>query len=261
MKFVDSHVHLDHIFSAHPDRILWLKENECTPVSWSFCNKTESIADIQHCLANHSDTIRQLSKTGLNCYYLAGIHPRNITPDLATADIRELILPYLDDPLCLGIGEVGLETGVLREVEILLAHLELAGEVADREKIFGIHTPRNDKENITSQILDLLKPYADYQDRIVIDHCTPRIIEEVLSFGLWAGVTLSPVKAGIQDVLDIISRHSRFSSRIMLNTDSGTLFYKDLHEFVRTGEVDMTIKTELVRSNAGKFFGIKDGIG
>ena len=176
--------------------------------------------------------------------------------DLKPEQIRELILPYLDDPLCLGIGEIGLETGSLREVEILLAHLELADELADRGKVFGIHTPRGNKAKVTSQTLDLLKSYFDYKERIVIDHCTPRIIGEVLSAGFWAGVTLSPVKASAEDVIEMVCRYENSLSRIMLNTDSGTQFFDSLYTFIRGANLDMEIKEKITRSNAQRFYSI-----
>ena len=257
IKFIDSHVHLDHIYSDNPDRIPWIKTAGCTPVSWSFCKPVESVADIKRCLASHARVLRELSDNCFPCYYLAGIHPRNISTDLKPQHVRELILPYLDDPLCLGIGEIGLETGSRREVEILSAHLDLAEEVAGRRKVFGIHTPRKNKTVVTRQTMRLLESYMDYNDRIVIDHCTPRTIGDVLSSGFWAGVTLSPVKTSISDVLDIVSRLGNDLSRMMINTDSGTQFYDDLYTLVLAPEPDLEIKEKITRSNARRFFGIR----
>jgi hypothetical protein len=255
-KFIDSHVHLDHIYADNADRVSWFEKKGCTPVSWSFCKPIESVADIQRCLSNHAEIINELSVTRFPCYYLAGIHPRNITQDLKPDQVRELLLPYLDDPICVGIGEIGLETGDRREVEILLAHLALADEVACRRKVFGIHTPRENKAMIAQQTLDLLKPYEVYKECIVIDHCTPEIIGEVLSAGFWAGVTLSPIKASTEDVKEIVSRYGNYLSRIMLNTDSGTQFYDDLFTFIQSDELVREIKEKITRSNAERFFRI-----
>jgi predicted metal-dependent TIM-barrel fold hydrolase len=256
IKFIDSHVHLDHIYADNADRISWLEKAGCMPVSWSFCKPVESVADIKRCLASHSEIINELSVTRFPCYYLAGIHPRNISLDLKANQVRELLLPYLDDPICLGIGEIGLETGNQHEVEILQAHLELADEVAGRRKVFGIHTPRENKAMVVQQTLDLLKPYEVYKESMVIDHCTPEIISEILSAGFWAGVTLSPVKASTEDVKEIVSRYGNYLSRIMLNTDSGTRFYDNLYAFIQSGELGREIKEKITRSNAWRFYGI-----
>ena len=256
IKFIDCHVHLDHIYADNAARVSWLEKAGCTPVSWSFCKPVESVADIQRCLANHSEIINKLSATRFPCYYLTGIHPRNITQDLKPDQVRELLLPYLDDPVCLGIGEIGLETGNPREVEILMAHLELADEVAGRRKVFGIHTPRENKAMVAQQTLDLLKPLDGYRECMVIDHCTPEVIGNVLSSGFWAGVTLSPAKASAEDVKDIVSCYGNYLSRIMLNTDSGTQFYDNLYAFIQTDEPGREIKEKITRSNAERFFRI-----
>jgi len=63
IKFIDSHVHLDHIYSDNADRISWLEKSGCTPVSWSFCKPVNSVADINRCLSNHSQIISELSNT------------------------------------------------------------------------------------------------------------------------------------------------------------------------------------------------------
>lgn len=256
-NYIDSHVHLDHIFSDHPDRIEWLIRNGCVPVSWSFCKPVDTVSDIRQCLANHAEIIRELSGARLPSYYLAGVHPRNITKDLKPERIGELLMPHLENPLCLGIGEIGLETGSTREKEILLAHLELGAEVTGRGKKIGIHTPRENKAEVARQTLEVLNDFTDYQPHIVVDHCTPQIIEGVLAAGVWAGVTLSPVKASVVDVLEIIRDYGASLDRIMLNTDSGTSFYNDLHVFARSAQVDDDVKAALTLFNAECFFEIK----
>ena len=46
--YIDSHVHLDNIYRAAPERIQWLREQECIPVSWSFAEKIEQKNDLEH---------------------------------------------------------------------------------------------------------------------------------------------------------------------------------------------------------------------
>jgi predicted metal-dependent TIM-barrel fold hydrolase len=109
---------------------------------------------------------------------------------------------------------------------------------------------------VAQQILDLLKPYAAYKERMVIDHCTPEIIGEVLTAGFYAGVTLSPVKASAEDVKEIVSNYENYLSRIMLNTDSESPFYDNLHTFIQTDDLGREIKEQITRSNAERFFRI-----
>ena len=256
IQYIDSHVHLDHIFSDNPGRISWFAENGCMPVSWSFCKPVASVADIRRCLDNHKETINELSEIRLPSYYLAGVHPRNITKDLRPERIRELILPYLDDPRCLGIGEIGLESGTIQEVEIFSAHLELAQEVTERGKVFGVHTPREDKLRVAMQSLAIMNRFSGFKKFMVVDHCTPEIIGNVLEAGFRAGITLSPVKASVRDILEITMQYGDMISRIMLNTDSGMHCYDDLYSFVLESEMDPEIKQALTCRNAAFFYKI-----
>ena len=258
-RYIDSHVHLDHIFSNHREWILWLKETGCLPVSWSFARYIESETDIVSYLADHAETIRELSRTGLACYYLVGIHPRNISFDLTPEAISEMLLPYLDDPLCLGIGEIGLETGSRHEEEVFLAQMEMGRDVVDRGKVFGVHTPRQNKNRITLQTLSLLAVFVDIKEHIVVDHCSLKTIGNVLAMGFKAGVTLSAEKATAKEVLKIIRNNDESIHRIMLNTDSGTQVHDDLFMFMQSKDLPDDIITMITRTSAGRFFGIGGG--
>ena len=87
---IDSHVHLDHIVKEHPHRISWMEKNRCVPVSWAFGLHIEDREGLRGYLKRHAELIRNLNRDGLGCYYLSGIHPRNISPDLRAEDVEEL---------------------------------------------------------------------------------------------------------------------------------------------------------------------------
>ncbi len=103
--------------------------------------------------------IYDLNNQGLSCYYLAGVHPRCITPDLRPHHIQDLLLRYLEDPMCLCIGEIGLETGSAIEENIFSAQLQLQDAVTDMAGKFGIHTPRGNKGARTERTLALLSSF------------------------------------------------------------------------------------------------------
>ena len=75
--------------------------------------------------------------------------------------IEDLLAPYLQDPLCRGIGEIGLETGNLQETEVLLAQLELGRHLVSSGAVVGVHTPRSNKVEITQTTLGLLDQFTD----------------------------------------------------------------------------------------------------
>jgi len=253
--FIDSHVHLDHIITGSPDRAVWLRQVRCIPVSWSFGAAISSAAHVKDYLRGHQEIIHRLNRKGFRCFYLAGIHPRNITSDLRPGAVRDILAPYIDDTLCLGIGEIGLETGSQHERDILDAQLALTAHIVRRGKIIGIHTPRHNKPAVTRDTLLMLGQYRSYGNSIVVDHCTVDTISAVLHQGFRAGVTLSSSKTSLAELDGIVKQNPHHINRILLNTDSGTMFFEDLYRFCNTTVFPETIKTALSHDNAHSFYG------
>ncbi|MFH1993227.1 MAG: TatD family hydrolase [Pseudomonadota bacterium] len=255
-EFVDSHVHLDLVYAYRSDRIEWLRRIGCLPISWAFSRYVGSVADLKVNLNAQQKAIHTIRSTGLECFYLTGVHPRNIPPDLVPEKIADILAPFLEDPVCLGIGEIGLEFGGQQEKEILAAQLSMAPEVSRRKKILGLHTPRNDKQQITQEILSVLEDFQPWCSSIVVDHCLPETIEAVLKQGFWAGITLSPVKASHEDLDQIIKHHPEYVNRMLLNTDSGSKFNEDLYRLYLSEPYPDDIQSRLFRDNALCFFQI-----
>lgn len=254
VAFVDGHVHLDHTRKRQPERLDWLREVGCLPVSWAFSQRADSVHDLRAYFSAQVKTFEAVRAGGLACFHLVGVHPRTIPPDLAPEAVRNLLLPFLDDPFCRGLGEIGLETGSPREAEILEAQLALAPEIEQRGQVLGVHTPRQDKARVLAQTLALLAPYERWQDRILLDHLTPDTLPAVLAAGFWAGMTLSPAKCSAADVEIAAARFSGRQDRLVLNTDSGGRFFEDLHRFYQQGALAGDHRRRLCRDNALRFF-------
>jgi hypothetical protein len=253
---IDSHVHLDLTFSGQPERIPWMKQNHYLPVSWSFGSGIVTTAELRAYLLSQQKTLHRIHGEGLVCCYLSGVHPRNIPEDLDLDLIPELLGPFLEDPLCRGIGEIGLETGSDREVGVLEAQLDLADRVLEKGKSFGLHSPRGNKAAVTLQLLEVLKPYHRAKNRMVVDHCTPETLGEVLKAGFWAGITVSPAKSKASDVQAILRQYPEYQDRIMINTDSGGRFYEDLFALAQSQAIEESIKQKILVQNAAGFFGL-----
>jgi uncharacterized protein len=258
--FIDSHIHLDHLEEDNPKRIEWLKVNGCVAVSWALSIKPGSLQDLKRYLKAQADLIQKLNKKGLPCYYLTGIHPRNIPAQIKVDDVENILEPFLENPYCLGLGEIGLETGHSKEKIIFAEQLALAGKLKRKGIRIGIHTPRNNKVEITFEILRILNSYPGLEAITVIDHCSLENIGYVLKAGYWAGVTLSPVKTSFQNLEKIIERYPDKLHKIMCNSDSGTSFYDDLYRLSRVseqGSFSEKIIRNLTWDNALKFFNLE----
>jgi len=251
---IDSHVHLDHINRENHERIAWMKERRYIPVSWAFAEHIKSLSHLKEYLKNQKDFINQMNDTGLKSFFLSGVHPRNIPDDLKPGHIKEIIMPFLDDPFCLGIGEIGLETGSQKEKEIFAAHLEMGNDILQIDKCIGIHTPRDNKQEITIRMLEILYEYPGIENVAVIDHCSMDILDMVLTKGFWAGITLSTVKSSFKELSDIIDKFPDRLGKIMCNSDSGTIFHQDFFDFFNSKDFPSHVRQKLACDNAAEFF-------
>lgn len=256
-RIIDSHVHLHLLHKYNQERIEWLVERRCSVISWAFGGKIGSVSDLEQYLETRRSIFEGLRGQGLDCYHLCGIHPRKIPPDFRPEMVAGLLAPHLEDTRCLGIGEIGLETGSAREQEILCAQLEFGLSLGRPEVRFGIHTPRQGKETVTGQLVNVLAPYeAALAPVTVIDHCTMETLGEVLSRGYHAGVSLSANKSSEADLVGMMARFGRHSDRIMCNTDSSRDFFEDLVRASRNAELDPRVARNVFCDTASRFFGI-----
>jgi uncharacterized protein len=193
---------------------------------------------------------------GISCYYLAGIHPRCIPPDLKPEMVGPLLMPYLEEPLCRGIGEIGIETGDTKEVEIFIAQLEAGRDFINHGKVIGVHTPRADKLSATETTLNLLAGFPEMSSLLVVDHCTAETIALILEAGLWAGITLNPFKTSLEELKRIILSCQDHPDRIMCNTDSNIRFFEDLVKYSQMEDLPEHIRGKYFYGNAARFFNI-----
>lgn len=262
VRLVDSHVHLDLVARHFPERIKWWKEHDCAVISWSFGGNITSVKDLENYFLRQSRAVEKAAwDQGLVSFFLAGIHPRDIPDDLQPQQVEGLLAPLMKHPLCLGIGEIGLETGSRREQIILEVQLEAARRILPPGLRIGLHTPRSKKEAITGRLLALLEQFQDLHPRMVIDHCSEKTMPLVLEKGLRAGVTLSPVKTSLEALGEMIERQAGGIEKIMCNTDSGSEFFEDLVMASRSGLFDRQLAERIFCRNAADFFGLALGDG
>lgn len=253
-RIIDSHVHLDIIHRYNPKQIDWMQRNQYVPISWSYGGRADSIRALGDYFRGHAAFIYDLNNRGQSCFYLAGVHPRCITPDLRPHHIEDLLLRYLEDPLCLGIGEMGLETGSSIEEDIFSAQLALQDAVFDMVRTFGIHTPRGSKSALTDKTLSILGSFPGIEEISVIDHCNLETLPRVLEKGFHAGITLSPIKMSLENMKIIVENHHQDLSKIMCNTDSGRQLFDNLHDFSISNKFTPEVRKQLCYDNARRFF-------
>jgi len=255
---IDTHVHLDILHHRFGPEVKWFWRHRCTLISWAFGLHIDTISGLKSYLSRQAQVISDLNRQSpWGCFFLAGVHPRNIPADLAPEKVADLLTPFLGHPLCLGLGEIGLETGTDQEKDIFQAQLELARSLKDTGIRVGVHTPRGNKKAMTDSILAILDHYMDLYPAVVVDHCNADTLAKVLDRGLWAGVTLSPSKTAVEALPGLLEKYSRALSRLMCNTDSMEEMYQDLINATQNPLLSDGVKQKITRSNAAHFWNLK----
>ena len=253
---IDSHIHLDLIHQENPDRIPWMISMECEAISWAFSDTVQTLKDLKDYLAHQQAFIETINAQGLKSWFLTGIHPRTIPPELKAEEVPELLAPFLAHPLCLGLGEIGLETGDARECDILRSQLDLHKKIQAMGKKIGVHTPRGHKAEVTRKILDVLNEFPGIQDITVVDHTTAETLPWILNAGFHAGITISPPKTSLAELVDILKAYEGETNRIMVNTDSGRLFHEDCVTLCHNPTFDRDVLNRITDMTARTFFNL-----
>jgi uncharacterized protein len=127
-----------------------------------------------------------------------------------------MIPEFLDNPMVLGVGEIGLNKNTRNEAIVFLEHVELA---ARTNELILVHTPHlADKYQGTRMILDMLRgDRRIVPSRVCIDHVEEHTIRAALDAGHWVGMTLYPItKCTPARAADMVEMYG--TDRVMVNS-------------------------------------------
>lgn len=154
------------------------------------------------------------AKRGMKHFCTIGMNPKEAEQLALSREVIAGMLPFLDRPTSIGIGEIGFNNITKNEEIILREQLELSKKL-DVPVI--IHTPHNNKLDGTLRTIAICKEIGVNPERINIDHNTEETLQHTLDGGFYAGVTMYPrTKCTPQRARDMIERFG--SDRILLNS-------------------------------------------
>ncbi|HLX60556.1 MAG TPA: TatD family hydrolase [Planctomycetota bacterium] len=154
------------------------------------------------------------AKRGMKHFCTIGMNPKEAENIELAREVIKGMMPYLDRPTAVGIGEIGFNNITPNEEKILAEQLVLAKKL-DVPVI--IHTPHNNKLEGTLRTIALCKEIGVNPLRIDIDHNTEETIQHTLDGGFYAGITMYPrTKCTPQRARDMVERYG--SERILLNS-------------------------------------------
>ncbi len=265
IKVIDSHCHADIANRRIPNFFDEYKNRGISGISWSYIEGIKSLYDYPQYWDSLQKLCTRFTNDGLPFFYLVGIHPRCIPEDMK--NIKELpveliksLEAHIKHPLCLGIGEIGLDIGTKEEERIFRLQLEFSESNVIPDKRIGIHTPRNNKFQITKKILDIMNYYEPLHAFSVIDHVLPETFEMVLNDGYMMGITLQKGKALIEDLLWLVEKYPDKMSIVMLNSDCAREISEPYVQFIDEVELGgKGLKEALMFSNCCSFFQLNKG--
>ncbi len=150
-------------------------------------------------------------KAGMEIYAAIGIHPRCIPQNWKD------VLEFMENDFgYLAFGEIGLEDGSDKEIEVLKAQLKLAKKL---DVPCVIHTPRKNKVKITEKTLEILDELSFPEDLAVIDHASRETVEMIRKKGYYIGLTVQPGKLSVDDAVRILNDYG--DERFIANSDTG----------------------------------------
>ncbi|MDP2660427.1 MAG: TatD family hydrolase [Dehalococcoidia bacterium] len=142
-----------------------------------------------------------------------GIHPCGI-PHEGMEEALTRLPEFLAREPVVAVGEIGLQDGTDREIEVLLRQLQIGKALG---KPCVIHTPQKNKAEVAQIVLETVSRSGISLDLVVIDHVDSRIVEAVRDVGSWMGLSVQPHKISEREAADLV--RSFGSQRVMLNSD------------------------------------------
>jgi hypothetical protein len=138
------------------------------------------------------ETVRA-ERFGIDHYANIAVNPKEAEDLDLSFETIDGIMPYLDHPRCLAIGEIGYNLITPNEEQVFMRQLEIAKA---KRMLVMIHTP-HDTPTVSKRVgvertIALLRELNYDNDRILVDHNTEETMDLSRDAGVWAGMTVYP---------------------------------------------------------------------
>src|ERR687897_618115 len=138
------------------------------------------------------ETIRA-KQFGIEHFVCISVNPKESAQRPLALDALQAMLKFIDRERVVAIGEIGYNLINELEEDIFIKQLD----IASTKKIpVMIHLPHENKTKGIERIEEILNQNGNKYDRkkILIDHNTEETIKKTLEMGLWAGLSVYPLK-------------------------------------------------------------------
>jgi len=188
----------------------------CEPAFWAGFDRGSAAGfhDYFSQLTDHEP--KRAAKFGLKHFCWLCINSKEAEDLKLAEEVIALVPKFLDRPIVLGIGEIGLNKNSRNELRVFEMQIDLA---ARHHQLILVHTPHlEDKLKGTRLILAALQNDRRIRpEQVIIDHAEEHTVEMILDAGMWAGLTLYPeTKCTPARAIDILENYG--GERLWLNS-------------------------------------------
>jgi hypothetical protein len=253
---IDPHVHMYSRTTDDYERMrLAGLEAVVEPAFWGGCDKQSPDSHLDY--FNHLTTFEpaRAAKRNIKHYVVLGMNAKEAENTTIAFEVIARLVPLLDRPNVIGVGEVGLNNNTANEIEVLRRQLELAKKLGHLVVIHSPHVPKLQGVKIT---IDLVKQLKLDPRLVCIDHNTEETIALALAAGCWAGMTVYPTKLSPERAADMIAKHG--SDRMLVNSsadweESDPLSVPRTAQLMRSRGVPLAEIQKVVWDNPRRFYG------
>jgi predicted metal-dependent TIM-barrel fold hydrolase len=199
--------------------------------------------------------VQRAADYGIKHYCNIGMNPKEANDTRLAKEVLPILDEWVDHPLALAVGEIGLDSHTPAEEECMRFQLELAKR---KNMPVMVHTPHREKYKGTKRIIDIIKEIGNDPSLILIDHNNEETIPLTKNAGMWAGHTVYPVtKLSPERACNILKQYG--TERMMINSSADwgpsdcCNVPKTVGEMMRQGFTDEQIK-EVVWDNPWGFY-------
>jgi len=200
------------------------------------------------------ETVRA-ARFGIDHYCAIAMNPKEADDRVLADEVIDGMLPYLEHPRCVALGEVGLNLNTPNEEYAMIRQLRLAEE---RKMPVILHLPHVDKLRGALRILDIIKAEGLSVERIDVDHNTEETIKHTLDSGCYAGMTVYPYsKLNPERVSAMVKQYGH--QRVIVNGSadwgvSDPLSLVKVVDFMRADGHGEAVIADLVFNTAMRFY-------
>jgi uncharacterized protein len=252
-ELFDAHVHPDGLSDADLESMRFFGVRAALVAAHHTTTQPTAAKLLAHFEDIVDRQLPRLERHGIRGYAALGLHPQSL-PRRGAGEVLARLPEFFRGGKVVALGAIGLHVGDEAEEEVFLEQLQLARRL---KLPVMVHTPRENKDQITRRTLNTLRKSLLAPGRALVDHASGRTLRLILECGHYAGLTLHPEQLSAEKAVAVVRRSG--SERLVLDTDAGVgagdiLAMARAVSLLRKAKLSIPVVSRVAFDNAAAFF-------